>query len=255
MSYDSLAEWTAKGLWGVAKVTPTSDGVRVTTHCMYPSNGLVQVMVRGGVESIVVSDEGGAVGEALSAGIPVRDYNRILGGLIKDHGLMIRDGVIHSPRIPIQAVPLGILHVANASQEVARWLYDHLKIKRSRDFKGMLAEFLKRTFDDRVTHNAVIVGHSNKPHKFANVISLPSGRRLIVDPVALEASSINARVVANLDVAATKNPLIEQRIVYDDEEDWTPADLNLLNVGAIAIPFSRSPEVLERIARVGRGQI
>ena len=64
MSYDSLAERTAKGLWGVAKVTPTSDGVRVTTHCMYPSNGLVQVTVRGG-ESIVVSDEGGAVGEAV----------------------------------------------------------------------------------------------------------------------------------------------------------------------------------------------
>jgi len=249
MSYaPDLAKWISSTLYDVAEVTSMDDGVRVTTHCMYPSNSLVQVMVRGGVESVVVSDEGGAVGEALSAGIPVGNYNRILAGLIKDHGLMIRDGVILSPHIPMKAASLGIVHVANASQEVARWLYDHLKIKRTRDFKGMLAEFLNNTFDDRVVHNAVIVGHSNKPHKFANVISLPHGRRLIVDPVAHEASSINARVVANLDVAATRNPLIEQRIVYDDEEDWTPADLNLLNVGAIAVPFSHSHDVLKKIA-------
>jgi hypothetical protein len=249
MSHEtSLAERITDSLSRVATIAPTSDGVRVTTHCMYPSNGLVQVIVRGGIESVVVSDEGGAVGEALSAGIPVKDYNRTLAHLIKDQGLMIVDGVIRSPRIPINAAPLGILHVANASQEIARWLYDHMKIKRTRDFKAMLADFLKRTFDDKVTHNAIIVGHSNKPHKFANVISLPHGGRLIVDPVAHEASSINARVVANLDVAATKTPFLEQRIVYDDEDDWTPADLNLLNVGAIAVPFSRSPEVIEKIA-------
>ena len=78
---------------------------------------------------------------------------------------------------------------------------------------------------------------------------MPHERRLIIDAVTNEPSSINARVVANLDVAATKNPLLEQRIVYDDEDDWTPADLNLLNVGAIAVPFSRSSEVIERIAR------
>jgi hypothetical protein len=111
----------------------------------------------------------------------------------------------------------------------------------------VLAEFLKLTFDDRVSHNAIIVGHSNKPHKFAKVL-LPNGRRLIVDPAAHDASSINARVVSNLDVRAIRDPLLEQRIVYDDKEDWTPADLNLLQVGATVVPFSRSSEVIRRIA-------
>jgi hypothetical protein len=157
-------------------------------------------------------------------------------------------GVIFSPPVELPALPLAIFHVANASQEVARWLYEHMRIKRPRDFRAMLAEFLEKRFDDRVAHNAIIVGHSNKPHKFANVLALAHGRRLIIDPVTHEASSINARVVANLDVKATNNPLIEQRIIYDDEEDWTPADLNLLQVGAITVPFSRSSEVIERIA-------
>jgi hypothetical protein len=125
-----------------------------------------------------------------------------------------------------------------------------MKIKRTRDFRIALADFLKKTFEDRVSHNAIIVGHSNKPHRFANVVSFSNGKRLIVDPVAHEASSINARVVANLDVKANNDPMLEQRIVYDDEEDWTAADLNLLQVGASAIPFSRSEEVIERLAAV-----
>jgi hypothetical protein len=86
---------------------------------MYPSNGLVQVTVRGGVETVVVSDEGGAVGEALSAGILLKASNAALARLIKDRGLSITDGVIFTPRIPIEAVSVGIIRVANASQESA----------------------------------------------------------------------------------------------------------------------------------------
>jgi hypothetical protein len=63
---------------------------------MYPSNGLVQVTVRGGVETIV-ADECGIVGDALSAGIPFKDYNRTLGHLIRDQGLSISDDVIFTP--------------------------------------------------------------------------------------------------------------------------------------------------------------
>jgi hypothetical protein len=249
MGEPDLALMIKRDLERIASVEYAIDGIRVTTHCMYPSNGLVKVTVRGGVETVVVSDDGGALGEALSAGIPIRDYNRTLSYLVKDQGLSIQDGVIFSSRVPLTAAPVAILHVANASQEVARWLYDHMKIKRARDFRIALAEFLKRTFDDRVSHNAIIVGHSNKPHKFANVVRLTSGRRLIIDPVAHEASSINARVVANLDVKANDDPSIEQRIIYDDEEDWTAADLNLLQVGAFAVPFSKSAEVIGRLAR------
>jgi hypothetical protein len=247
-SHLDLADLIGRSLDSIASITRTADGVRVTTHCMYPSNGLVQVTVRGGVETVVASDEGGAVGEALGAGIPFRGYSGMLARLITDQGLSISDGVIFTPRIPIEAVSIAILHVANASQEGARWLFEHMKIKRTRDFKDMVEKFLKLTFDDRVSHNVIIVGNSNKPHKFANIVLLPNGKRLIVDPAIHEFSSINARVVANLDVRAVNDPLLEQRIIYDDQEDWTPADLNLLQVGATVVPFSRSSEVFARLA-------
>ena len=225
------------------------SGVVVTTHCMYPSNGLVKVLVRGGESTIVATDDGGAMEEATAAGIPFSDYNRQLSYVINSHGVSTADGVIYTPHMPIEAAPLAILLVANASQEAARWMFDHAKIKRSRDFKMLLADFLKRRFESRVSHNAIIVGHSNKPHKFANVLKFEDGRRLIVDPVTNEASSINARVVANLDVKAVEDPKLIQRIVYDDEEDWTPADLNLLGVRRTgSVPVSRASEVIQRLA-------
>ncbi|MCK1686459.1 hypothetical protein [Bradyrhizobium sp. 145] len=243
-----ILEVAQHGLSQLASVKCVHDGIVATTHCMYPSNGLVQVTVRGGEETIVASDEGGAFGEALSAGIAVKDYDRSLARLVKDHGLILKAGIIHTKPVPIAAAPLAIVLVANASQEVARWLYDHVKIKRTRDFKALLSDFLEKRFDDRVHHNAPVVGNSNKQHRFANVIDLDHERRLIIDPVSNDASSVNARVVANLDVQAMGDPRIIQRIVFDDEDDWSPEDLNLLQVGAVPVPFSRVGEVIERLA-------
>jgi hypothetical protein len=244
----NLMTVVSNGLSALASIERVEDGVVVTTHCMYPSNGLVRVTVRGSGDTIVASDEGGALGEALSAGIAVKHYDRTLGHLVKDHGLKFRESIIYTPRMDLEAAPLAVLLVANASQEVSRWMFDHVKIKRTRDFRSLLADFLTKRFDKRVFHNEFVVGHSNKRHKFANVVDLGHERKLIIDPVANEASSINARVVANLDVQAMKNPNIVQRIVYDDEDDWSPSDLNLLQVGAVAVPFSRAGEVIERLA-------
>ena len=134
------------------------------------------------------------------------------------------------------------------SKEIAEWLFGHSKIKRDHNFKQMLSEFLVKTFEDRVRHHEIIVGESNTPHKFENVILLPSGKRLIVDPVLHDTSSINSRLVANLDVKNAKRGDIQQRIVYDDEDEWTAANLSLLSLGATTVPFSHSQEVIQRIA-------
>jgi hypothetical protein len=65
--------------------------------------------------------------------------------------------------------------------------------------------------------------------------------------------AINSRVIANLDVRNTMNPLIDQRIVYDDGEEWSAAELNLLNIGATVVPYSRSHDVIQRVAFQAQG--
>jgi hypothetical protein len=224
------------------------DGLRVTTACMYPSNGLVRVALRGGLESLVASDDGEALGEAAAAGIEIFEPDRLLGNFVRQRGLSLRNGVILTEAIPTSAVAVAVAHVANTAKEAASWLYDHGSVKRRRDFRELLASFLTDTFREQVAE-ARLFGASNKPHKFANVISFPNGRKLIVDAVANDPSSINARVVANLDVRANKNNLgIEQRIVYDDEEHWSAPNLSLLQVGATIVPFSKARDVIKRVA-------
>src|SRR5215469_6906831 len=85
------------GLERISTIDAVEDGIVATTHCMYPSNSLVRVTVLGSGETIVASDEGGALGEALAAGIEIRDYDRTLTHLVGEQGLLIRNGVIYTP--------------------------------------------------------------------------------------------------------------------------------------------------------------
>lgn len=234
-------------LSGICPVEDLDGGVRVTTHCIYPSNGLVRVMVHGGSQSIVVSDDGEALGEALAAGIHIENPDKLLRGFVQQRGLMISNGVIRSLLTSMDAAPVAILHVANVAKEVAHWLYEHGGLKRRSDFRQLLSGFLMAEFKERVAETR-ISGASQKPHTFANVISFPNGRRLIVDAASNDASSINARLVANLDVKATNDPMIDQRIIYDDTQSWNLADLNLLQLGATIVPFSKAQSVIQRIA-------
>ena len=46
--------------------------------------------------------------------------------------------------------------------------------------------------------------------------------------------------------------MIEQRIIYDDNEKWSSSDLSLLQVGATIVPFSQHKEVINRVAEQTR---
>ncbi|MCC6780114.1 MAG: hypothetical protein IT537_26355 [Hyphomicrobiales bacterium] len=72
---------------------------------------------------------------------------------------------------------------------------------------------------------------------------------MLVDPVINESSSINARVVANLDVKLLGDKKTKQFIIFDDSLKWSASDLNLLRVAQTPIvPFSRADQEFERLA-------
>lgn len=236
-----------KRLSTMCGVTETEDGFRVTTHLMYPSNGLVRVYVRGGIRSASVSDDGEALGEGTAAGIHLKNPDRMLRQFVKDRGISIKDGILLAPGIELDAAHVSVIHVANVARDVAHWVYAHGGLKRTYDFKELLSRYLESSFREQVSEGR-IHGASTKTHKFANVVSFPNGKKLIIDPVTNDPGSISARVLANLDVKESKNPDIVQRIVYDDTEKWSPADLSLLKIGATPVPFSMAQKVIPRIA-------
>ncbi|NDV88740.1 hypothetical protein GTW51_18740 [Aurantimonas aggregata] len=232
-------------------IEDTDGSLRITTACAYPSGGLVRVTLRGGALKLMASDEGEALGEALGAGIVLPDPEKLVRPFVMNRGLSIRGGVLSSDYFSPDEAAVAVAHVANVAKDLADWLYAHGGVRRRHDFKKLLSAFLLSRFKDQVTETRLL-GASQKSHKFPAVISFANGRKFIVDPVINDPASINARVVANLDVKARHDPLIQQRIIYDDAESWTAADIALLQVGATVIPFSRSQEVIERIAEETR---
>lgn len=241
------ADTIRKALDQVLIARATSDHVRVSTHCMYPSNAMVTVAVRGGRAEFVVSDEGGAISEIAGSGFRDRISDRQIRNMVKRQGLKVEKGVIFSPVVSMEALPAAIILVANASKELADWGMGHLRMAVTRDFKQALTDLLEKHFHEALKTQK-IVGHSNKQHTFANVIFLPGEKRLVVDAVVNDGSSINARLASNLDVKMANDPLIKQLIVYDDEQDWSSSDLNLLGFAARTVPFSMAEREIVRLA-------
>lgn len=234
-----------------------SDCVRVTTHCIYPSGSLVQVLVRGGENTFVVSDDGAAISEIEAAGAIITNPEKSIRSIARAYGLECdretkstpSTGSIYRPYVDRRGLALAIALVANASKDAADYLFRATKIPRERDFKVLLRRFLETRFAENLRSD-ILLGHSNKAHKFEHLIHLSDGKRIIVDPVMHDPQSINARVVANMDVRLANYDKLEQRIVYDDEADWKPEDLSLLQVGSTTvIPFSRAADVLGRISK------
>lgn len=230
-------------------VNEIEDGLRVSTQCLYPSNSSVTLTVRGRGDQYLISDEGGALEELSSSGSRPSLSDRQIRLLTKTQGLRVKDGAIFSPIVLPSEVPAAILLVANASQAVAEWGYAHVRFSVTRNFKRDLEIVLARHFNEALKHNTHIVGESTKAHRFDNVIYLDNDRKLLVDPVMNDPSSINSRVVANMDIRLLKDPTIKQLMVYDDSLAWSSADLRLLRVGTPNVsPFSLSEQEIQRLA-------
>lgn len=232
----------------IAGYAAIDNGVRLNTHCLYPNNGFVRVVVYGAGNEFFVTDEGGAFREASKAGADVHYKDRKFTIALSRQGLQIKDGAISTPIVSMDALPAAITLVANASKETAEWIFEHWKLERTRKFKDLLKTLLKIEFIDVKEQD--ITGVSNKPHSFDSVVQFLNGSRLLVDAVIKDSNSVNARVVANLDVKNAEHLGLVQSIVYDDEDEWGAADLNLLKVSGVSVvPFSKAGMVLKRIAQ------
>ena len=184
----------------------------------------------------------------ISAGIRTVAADRMLRARVKNRGLIVQNGVIRSPEVPIKGIPAAILLVANASKDVAEWALGHLRFRVPRNFKEDLAHLLERYFNESLTKDIPILGASNKAHKFTYVLNLRHNKRVLIDPVLNDPSSINSRVVSNLDVQNTRDPNLSQFIIYDDSLHWPASDLKLLQIGAPTIPFSHAEPEIRRLA-------
>ena len=80
------------------------------------------------------------------------------------------------------------------------------------------------------------------------MVRLPDSRRLVIDAVKEDGSSINSAIVHHYDLRNTQKPDIVQRLVYNDREKWNASDLALLEVGAPPVALSKAQNAFKKIA-------
>lgn len=236
---------SAMGSWP----EPAQEGasVRVPTHCLYPSNSIVSVFVEGR-ETFLVHDNAGALDEMEAATAVVPNAFRLIANVARPHGLRISDrGAIFAAQVTWEGLSAAVVTVANASADAAFNLLGAHRPPR-RDIRQALEHILEQDFPSLWQREVRIIGASNKPHRFDYVVRLRNDRQLLLDTVVPEASSINAAVVAHLDVRQSDVNKFEQRIIFDDEVAWSSSDLSLLRVGANPVPFSLVRDALGKIA-------
>jgi hypothetical protein len=205
--------------------------------------------VTGGMREVVISDEGGALDAITAHGLPVANAKKMLAPFCKAAGLKTDGGKIFSPPVPLDAVAGVVALVANASAQAAHHAIDNIKIRRRRDLRLAISDVLQSRFAiSHIKHEYQITGHSNKLYRFDTVVEIGGEKRLIIDAVLPEPTSINARVVSHLDVKHSNDPTLIQRIVYDDEEEWDASNLQLLQMASTLVPFTMMGPSIDRIS-------
>lgn len=110
------------------EVTDDDQRVIVPTHCLYPSNGIVKVVVEGGRDAFRVHDDGGAFTEFSTSGRVPEVPSATIRFIAARQGLMVtKQGIIQTPLIGVQQLAGAISLVANASKEAAHYLIGHHK--------------------------------------------------------------------------------------------------------------------------------
>ncbi len=222
--------------------------VVVPTSCLYPGGSPVRVFVHGGERSAVVHDDRNAIWEAELSGMDVGDAARRVRAAGKKYGVIVTPtGIITSPTVTCDMLAPTVVQVANASREAADLLLRDPRKKPVTDARTELRSILDTHFKGRVTHGDVLACSSSRMRSFENIVRI-GDRQHVFDFVKHDWRSINSRVVANVDLAKLGDDLIDQRIVYDDQEDWAADQIGTLAIAARPVPFSTVSNVIERLA-------
>ena len=235
--------------WPQPMVEDHSNIVVVPTQFLYPSMNVVKTFIEYGNNEVRVSDGGGALREISEIGSFQFDVLKILTSKAKPWDLTVtNDGWIKSSAVPVEKVADMVAWVATASHNLATMLLDKIMTRpKAGDFRQELETFLGKHYATRLRRNRTFVGASNKKHKFDYFLTVNGeDKGILIDAVLNDGSSINSAVVSHMDVASTELEGIEQRIVYDDRDEWKSSDLSLLRVGATPLAFTNLDVTLAR---------
>lgn len=232
-------EFVREALSPFPRLEQSAERIAVPTHCLYPSNAGVTVFVSGGPNGAIVSDDGGAIDELSTHNRMVPDPDRFLRRFCRPAGLKSERGKIYSPAVVSDQLISAVILVANASAMAAHYGFENIKLRHRRDLRQELRNILERNFaKDRIETERELAGKSTRAYRFDRVVRINQNHLLVIDAVLPDPNSINSHAIAHIDLRQLEDENIVQRMVYDDQEEWRSADLNLLQMAAPLVPIS-----------------
>ena len=193
----------------------TQDGLRVSTHCLYPSFEQVFVYVVGLGDGFIVHDGGGAAREAWVHGAEPRTVFAASRASAAAFGCEVVSDQIRVVVPSIEWLWSAHVSVANATSDAARAAVGKSRMTKEES----LIRRAKAAFDSAVWKPETkleykYVGKSGKVHTFD--LAVQSGARIaLVDAVIAHPNSIASKYLAFSDTEASSG--VYKYALYDGE--------------------------------------
>ena len=212
----------------------TDRGVRIRTHCLYPSFDPVDVFVVGYAEGAIVHDDGGAAKSSWVHGVSAAK----LKPSAQLFGCETKDGQISQKISSLDWLWAAIAAVANASAHAAQLAVGKSAMTKEDVLITKTKTILDQTAKkDTIKRRLSLPGESGKIHEFE--LSVRTSTSLVlIDSVSPHHVSIAAKYMAFSDVKA--RPGLYKYAVY--ETDLPQEDKTLLSTVADLIPFHKISE-------------
>lgn len=218
----------------------TPSGMRVVTHCLYPSFDPVEVYVARYGDGFVVSDGGGAAASAWEHG---RDgMERCIAKASVRFGVVAKGGVIEARAENLDWLRSAILAVANASASAAEAALERSVIAAENAMSDRIFEALAQIIPrDSIAREFEHRGSSGKRWRY-DFGATANDNLLLVNAVAPHHASISAKYVAFADTPEEASE-VRKLAVYSRKLET--ADATLITQVATLVPV----RAVERGAR------
>lgn len=214
----------------------TEDGIKVSTHCMYPSFDQVDVFVVGVGDGFIVHDGGGAGRMAWMHGVDASTFNRSVSQVATAFGceFMKNGQQIRASASEEAWLWATIVSVANASADASRAVISRARKTREYGLIQKTKAILDRAkWKPSTKLEAHYPGKSGKIHTFD--LAVESDKKIaLIDAVTSHPNSIAAKYVAFSDTET--RPGLYKYALY--ENDLTQEDKALLSNVADLINFN-----------------
>lgn len=224
----------------------TDEGMRVATHCLYPSFEPVHVFVAKVGEGFKVHDGAGAARAAWDLGRDDPTLRRVLRQQAEmNHLSLTGDALVADAANNDWLVP-AILAVANASAAAAMAVAARSAAAAEDNLRERVEVVLNAVVpeESRLAKSFEVVGRSGKTHAFDFAVRRHSGQWLLVGAVTPHHASISSRYVAFADTRGENELIGSGLAVYDRPLQDDDAAL-MLQVAAL-VQFNALPSGIRR---------